>query len=139
MENGKIILEMNNIEKQFAGVNALKGVYFNLCQGEVHALLGENGAGKSTLIKVLGGIHKADNGTISIDGQIAKIDGVKDAQDKGISIIHQEIVLVPELSVAENIFLGREPTNHFGIKDTKKMNSEARKMIKALDLNIDVT
>ena len=135
----KIILEMKDIDKHFAGVYALKGAQFELRQGEVHALLGENGAGKSTLIKVLGGIHKADGGIISIDGQPAGIEGVKDAQEKGISIIHQEIVLVPELSVAENIFLGREPTNRFGIKNIRRMNEESEKMIKALDLNIDVT
>lgn len=76
--------------------------------GEVHALLGENGAGKSTLIKVLGGIYKPDSGTIKINGQEVEINGVSDAQEKGIGIIHQEIVLVPYLTVAQNLFLGRE-------------------------------
>lgn len=130
---------MKDIEKQFAGAYALRGVHFELREGEVHAILGENGAGKSTLIKVLGGIYKADKGSIYINGEEAKIDGVKDAQDKGISIIHQEIVLVPELSVAENIFLGQEPSKLLWINDRQKMNDEARSMIKALDLNIDVT
>ncbi len=138
MDN-KIVLEMKGIEKQFAGVYALKDVQFSLREGEVHALLGENGAGKSTLIKVLGGIYRADSGQIRINGNEIKIDGVKDAQEKGISIIHQEIVLVPHISVAENIFLGREPVNKIGLKDCKKMNEEAKKMVVSLGLDIDVT
>lgn len=135
----KVVLEMQGIAKQFGGVYALQEVNFSLREGEVHALLGENGAGKSTLIKVLGGIHKADEGKIFIDGKETKIEGVKDAQDKGISIIHQEIVLVPHISVAENIFLGKEPVNKLGIKDRKRMNAEAQKMAAALGLDIDVT
>lgn len=138
MENN-IILKMDGIEKQFAGVYALKGVQLSLERGEVHALLGENGAGKSTLIKILGGIYKSDGGTICIDNKEVKIDSVKDAQEQGISIIHQEIVLVPHISVAQNIFLGREPLNKYGLKDLKKMNQEAQKMVQALGLDIDVT
>jgi ABC-type sugar transport system ATPase subunit len=134
-----IVLEMQDITKQFAGVYALHDVNFSLKKGEVHALLGENGAGKSTLIKILGGIYKADAGKIIIDGQETNITGVKDAQDKGISIIHQEIVLVPHISVAENIFLGREPVNKFGFKNLRKMNQEAQKMVSKLGLDIDVT
>lgn len=135
----RVVLEMEGIEKHFSGVYALKGVNFSLQKGECHALLGENGAGKSTLIKVLGGIYKADAGKIWIDNEEANIDGVKDAQKKGISIIHQEIVLVQDLSIAQNIFLGREPVNRFGMKDLKKMNQEATQMVQALGLDIDVT
>ena len=88
--------------------------------GEVHALLGENGAGKSTLIKVLGGIYKPDSGTIKINGQEVEINGVSDAQEKGIGIIHQEIVLVPYLTVAQNLFLGREIKTKFGTVDMRE-------------------
>ncbi|MEM1485840.1 sugar ABC transporter ATP-binding protein [Oscillospiraceae bacterium PP1C4] len=137
--SNNVILEMRNIEKRFSGVYALKGVNLVLEKGEVHALLGENGAGKSTLIKVLGGIHASDGGEIYIDGQKAQIDGITDAQAKGISIIHQEIVLVPHISVAENIFLGREPLNKFGLKDTAAMNQKAQEMVSQLGLDIDVT
>lgn len=104
----QVLLTMNDISKSFSGVKALQSVNFELKAGEVHALLGENGAGKSTLIKILGGIYKADSGRIVIKGNPVAIGGVKDAQQCGISIIHQELVLVPGMTVAENIFLGRE-------------------------------
>ena len=89
------VLEMQGIKKSFSGVYALSGIDFELELGEVHALLGENGAGKSTLIKVLGGIHRPDSGTIRINGKEVKITSVPDAREQGIGIIHQEIVLVP--------------------------------------------
>lgn len=103
-----ILLEMNGIEKNFPGVRALDNVHLDLRAGEVHALLGENGAGKSTLIKVLGGIYKKDGGEIIINGEKATINDVKDAEKYGISIIHQEIVLVPEMTITDNIYLGKE-------------------------------
>lgn len=108
------LLEMRNISKSFPGVKALQKVDFQLRAGEVHALLGENGAGKSTLIKVLGGIYRAEEGEILIDGQPVVIQNVSDARANGISIIHQELVLVPHMTVAENIFLGRELMGPFG-------------------------
>ena len=104
----QFLLEMRDIHKKFPGVYALKGVSLQLRSGEVHALLGENGAGKSTLIKVLGGIYEKDQGEILIDGKKVVINSVPQAREAGVSIIHQELVLVPWLSVAENIFLGRE-------------------------------
>lgn len=113
---GKVILEMKNISKSFGATKALQGIDFKLEHGEIHALLGENGAGKSTLIKVLGGIHQPDTGSIEIEGKPVKISGVQDAQEAGIGIIHQEIVLVPYLTVTENIFLGREIRTKFGTK-----------------------
>lgn len=116
---GKTILEMIDIKKSFSGIYALSGINFSLEMGEVHALLGENGAGKSTLIKVLGGIYKPDSGTIKINGQEVEINGVSDAQEKGIGIIHQEIVLVPYLTVAQNLFLGREIKTKFGTVDMR--------------------
>ena len=133
------VLEMKDIEKKFANVYALQGVKLQLKMGEVHALLGENGAGKSTLIKVLGGIYKADGGQILVDGKPASVHSVKDAQALGFNIVDQEIVLVPHISVAENIFLGREPITKTGLKDKKKMCREAAKLVKLLGLEIDVT
>ena len=135
---GDIILKMLGIEKHFAGVYALKKINFELSRGEVHALLGENGAGKSTLIKVLGGIHKPDNGTIEITGKKEVIDSVNKAKDLGIGIIHQEIVLVPYLTAAENIFLGRELRNKFGLIDKKATIIRAQQMVNELGIHIDV-
>ena len=136
---GQKVLEMKNISKSFGGTHALNNINFELEHGEVHVLLGENGAGKSTLIKVLGGIHQPDSGSIYINGAIVNIHNVHAAQVAGIGIIHQEIVLVPYLSVAENIFLGRELTNKFGLKDTTAMIKEASNMVKALELDLDVS
>lgn len=123
------LLEMKDVNKYFPGVYALKGVDFSLASGEVHALLGENGAGKSTLMKILGGIYSIDGGQIFIQGEEVQINGVKDAQKYGISIIHQEIVLVPYLSVAENIFLGREPLTKAGLIDKQKMYGNAQQFL----------
>ena len=134
----KNVLEMHSIAKSFGKTQALNGLNFELQHGEIHALLGENGAGKSTLIKVLGGIHKPDNGEIMIDGKVVDIEGVQDAQSHGIGIIHQEIVLVPYLSVAENIFLGREPVTKLGLKDKRQINTRSQEMVEQLGLNIDV-
>ena len=131
-----VLLEMNHIKKGFPGVQALKDVSFQLRAGEVHALLGENGAGKSTLIKVLGGIYASDGGGISINGKPVTIHSVLDAQRNGISVIHQELVLVPHLSVAENIFLGREPMRAGRTVDFKKMNRDAGAILDSFDLDI---
>ncbi len=131
------LLSMNRITKSFPGVNALKEVAFHLKPGEVHALLGENGAGKSTLIKVLGGIYQSDDGEIFVNGRKVNIEKVTDAQKNGISIIHQEIVLVPYLSIAENIYLGREPLTSTGFIDMEKMIKDSKKYLDdfGLDLN----
>ena len=130
------LLEMKNICKSFPGVKALQNVDFQLRAGEIHALLGENGAGKSTLIKVLGGIYHPEEGKILIDGREVAITGVNSARDNGISIIHQELVLVPHMTVAENIFLGREALGKFGVNYTK-MSADAQKMLDRFDLGID--
>lgn len=132
------LLEMKGIYKSFPGVKALQNVEFQLKAGEIHALLGENGAGKSTLIKVLGGIYIAEEGEIRIDGKPVVIDGVNAARDNGISIIHQELVLVPHMTVAENIFLGREPMGKFGV-DYKRMAASAQEMLDKFDLGINAT
>lgn len=130
------LLEMKKICKSFPGVKALQDVDLQLKAGEVHALLGENGAGKSTLIKVLGGIYHAEQGEIIINGQKVEINNVSDARANGISIIHQELVLVPHMTVAENIYLGRELVGAFGI-DKAAMIREAQKMLDRFDLGID--
>ena len=133
--SGTTLLEMKHIHKKFPGVYALKDINFELRTGEVHALLGENGAGKSTLIKVLGGIYTADEGEIIINGKKVNIDGVKAAQANGVAIIHQELVLVPYMTVAENIFLGREPMSS-GFVDKKKMNHDAQKLLDDYQMGI---
>ena len=132
------LLKMKNIHKKFPGVYALKAVDFELMAGEVHALLGENGAGKSTLIKVLGGIYAKDEGTIEIEGKSIEINDVHDAQNNGIAIIHQELVLVPFMTVAENIFLGREPMKGHFINRVK-MNRDTEKLLKQYSLNFKPT
>jgi ribose transport system ATP-binding protein len=126
---------MKKISKIFPGVKALTDVDFQLKAGEVHALLGENGAGKSTLIKVLGGIYHAEQGEILIEGKPVTIQNVSDARANGISIIHQELVLVPHMTVYENIFLGRELMGPFGV-DRTRMCREAQKMLDRFDLGI---
>ena len=130
------LLEMRGISKSFPGVKALQKVNFELKAGEIHALLGENGAGKSTLIKVLGGIYHPEEGTFVIDGQPVSITGVNSARDCGISIIHQELVLVPRMTIAENIFLGREPKGRFGA-DRAQMTRRAQKMLLDFGLALD--
>ncbi|MEA4998331.1 MAG: sugar ABC transporter ATP-binding protein [Candidatus Limiplasma sp.] len=132
------LLEMKNIHKRFPGVYALRGVSLSLLRGEVHALLGENGAGKSTLIKVLGGIYEKDEGEIIIDGEPHKMDSVEEARAAGVSIIHQELVLVPYLTVAENIFLGRE-TSHGPFVDRNRMVEETRQALTELGLDLSPT
>ena len=102
------LLQMRHVEKRFPGVLALNGVDFTLRKGEIHALMGENGAGKSTLIKVLTGVYQMDGGEIIVDGENVSIRSPQDAQNKGISTVYQEITLCPNLSVAENMFIGRE-------------------------------
>ncbi|HOK43478.1 MAG TPA: sugar ABC transporter ATP-binding protein [Thermoclostridium caenicola] len=134
MANG-VLLQMKNIHKTFPGVYALKAVDFELRAGEVHAILGENGAGKSTLIKILGGIYTADQGEIYIEGKKVDIREVHDAQKYGISIIHQELVLVPYMTVAENIFLGREPVKG-GLVNAARMYEEAQRLIDSYGVNI---
>lgn len=128
----KYLLEMTGITKHFSGVVALQDVSFNLKSGEVHSIMGENGAGKSTLMKVLSGVYTADNGTIRIDGKEVAIGSPAKAIELGIGMVHQELSNVQEMTVAENIFLGKEPVR-LGVVDFNKMNSEAEKLLKPLD------
>ena len=137
---GKTILEAKHITKLFPGMKALDDVDFDLQEGEVHILVGENGAGKSTLSKVLLGAYKPEGGEIFLDGQPLKLTGTKDAIEKGIVAVYQENSLVPYLNSAQNIFLNREPKTKLGLLDLKKMNDDARELLKILNCEyIDVT
>ena len=133
------LLEMRGICKYFPGVRALENVDFTLRAGEVHALVGENGAGKSTLIKVLTGVHPKDGGEIRMEGQSIAPTSPLDAQKHFISTVYQEVNLCPNLTVAENIFIGREPKKH-GLIDWKTVNRRSAELLKRLNLgNVDVT
>jgi ABC-type sugar transport system ATPase subunit len=121
------LLRLSGIKKRFGGVVALGGVDFEVCSGEIHALLGENGAGKSTLMKVLAGVHRPDQGSMEMDGCPQRIRDVSDARRLGIRLIHQELALAPNLTVAENLFLGVEPTM-FGFLDRRRMVEEAERL-----------
>ena len=130
------VLKATDICKSFMGNQVLNKISLSLCEGECLALVGENGAGKSTLMKILSGIYSMDSGTIEIKGKKAEISNPKDAQLLGISIIHQELNLIPNLTVAQNIFLGRE-RHRKGIINDRQMTQEARKLFEELQVNID--
>jgi simple sugar transport system ATP-binding protein len=131
------VLRMTGISKEFPAVQALSDVDFRLFPGEIHALLGENGAGKSTLIKVLTGVYSLDAGTIELDGAVVRISGPHHAQQLGISTVYQEVNLCPNLSVAENLFLGRERATG-GLLRWRTMRREAAALMADLGLEIDV-
>lgn len=131
------LLHVHQVEKSFPGVKALSGVNLSVYAGRVMALIGENGAGKSTLMKVLTGIYKKDAGRIEYLGNEVNFKGPKASQEAGLGIIHQELNLIPQLTIAENIFLGREFTNALGCIDWKKMYQEADLLLKRLKLNYD--
>ncbi|SCG55030.1 sugar ABC transporter ATP-binding protein [Micromonospora halophytica] len=132
------VLTMTAISKLFPGVRALDGVDFRLFPGEVHALMGENGAGKSTLIKVLTGVYDTDAGTVTLDGAQVSFAGPMQATAAGVSTVYQEVNLCPNLSVAENIFIGREP-RRLGVVDWRETRRRAQALLARLDLHIDVT
>lgn len=138
MKDDKIVLKMRNIHKSFPGVRALQGVDFTLCEGEIHALMGENGAGKSTLIKVLTGVYSKDEGEIFIKGneKAVAIRSPQEAQKLGISTVYQEITLCPNLSVAENMYIGRDSSIY---QNWKKMNADADKILQSLDIPAKAT
>ncbi|MBR6267532.1 MAG: sugar ABC transporter ATP-binding protein, partial [Selenomonadaceae bacterium] len=135
---GQALLEMRNIDKVFPGVRALSNVDFTLHAGEVHSLMGENGAGKSTLVKVLTGVYQRDGGTVRLDGKEIFPRTPKEAQECGISTVYQEVNLCSNLSVAENIFIGREPRK-FGFIDWKTINKRSAELLHTLNIDIDVT
>lgn len=133
---GEVILTMKGIDKSFPGVHALDHVDLEIRKGEVHALMGENGAGKSTLMKVLTGIYSKDSGSITYEGKEVEFTSPRDAQDAGIVIVHQELNMLNHLTVAQNIFIGREIMNGKLINDAK-MNEEAAKLFRQLNIDID--
>jgi ribose transport system ATP-binding protein len=137
MDNG-IILKMNSIRKTFPGVTALDDIHFELYRGEVHVLLGENGAGKSTLVKILSGAYQKTSGEIFLFGRETSIRNPKHAQQLGVSIIYQELNLIPYLSVGENIFLGREPMAAPGVINSSKLFEASEQILSELGVKIDV-
>ena len=138
MPDSSYVVEMKGISKVFPGVQALSDVEFCLRRGEIHALVGENGAGKSTLIKVLTGVERPDGGTIMLEGSRITVRSPLHAQQLGISPVYQENNLCSNLTVAENIMIGRAPRKLGGI-DWKRMNVQARQVLQGLDVDIDVT
>jgi ribose transport system ATP-binding protein len=137
---GALLVQMEGIEKSFPGVHALSQAQFDLRAGEVHALVGENGAGKSTLMKVLAGVYHRDAGRILVNGQEVEIPSPRAALDLGISMIHQELNLMPHLTVAQNIFIGREPRTgaRFWL-DERQLNRQAERLFESMRLNLDPT
>ncbi|MEQ6390285.1 sugar ABC transporter ATP-binding protein [Bacillaceae bacterium S4-13-58] len=132
------IIEMKDIHKSFSGVDVLTGVNFEVKSGEIHALMGENGAGKSTLMKILTGIYKNDKGSISYKGKPVQFQNPKEAEKAGISVIHQELNIIPYLTVAENMFLGKEKTiGKSGIMKIKEMNEGTKKALNHLGIDFD--
>ena len=133
------IIELKNISKQFLSLQALDDVDFDLREGEVHAIVGENGAGKSTLMRILAGVYTEYEGEYILRGEVIKLQSPRAAINRGINIIHQELSVMPELSVAENLYLGRQPTNRFGFIDWKTMATTAHRELRNLGFHdIDV-
>jgi ABC-type sugar transport system ATPase subunit len=131
-------IQIRDICKKFYGVYALKNISFDIAKGSVHAIMGENGAGKSTLMKILGGVYQADGGSIIIDGKERNIRSVQDSSRCGISVIYQEFNLVPELTVAENIFISDIPKKTFlGIVEKRKRSANAAEILKMLEIDVD--
>ncbi len=133
-----VVLKMENVCKSFPGVKALDGAQLELLRGEVHAVVGENGAGKSTLMKVLAGVYAKDSGKIIFKGKEVEISNPRAAQELGICMIHQELNLMPHLTIAQNVFIGREPRGKFGLTlDEKAINEQTVKILDMLHLKLD--
>ena len=134
---GKYILEAKGIDKSFSGVTVLKGAELNIEPGELHALMGENGAGKSTLMKIIMGIYTKDAGKVILDGQETNFKSAREALDAGISMIHQELSPIPEMTVAENVFLGREQKKIKGLPfvDKKELNKKTQELLEEYELS----
>ncbi|MEF9972514.1 MAG: sugar ABC transporter ATP-binding protein [Clostridia bacterium] len=136
---GDLILKMEHIHKRFPGVYALKDINLDLYEGEVLGLLGENGAGKSTLMKILSGVYQKDEGKIRVDGREVQITDVKKAHQYGISIIHQELMLVPYMTIYENVFLGREIYTTSGLVNEKRMREKTQALLDRFELGLYAT
>ncbi len=131
------LLELTDVSKSFGGVQALRSVDFTLLAGQIHGLAGENGAGKSTMMKIIAGVHTADSGRMRVDGKDAHFRSARDARAAGIGMVHQELSIAPELSVAENVFLGSQPIDRFGVVAWRRMAEAASEQLKNLGLDID--
>src|ERR1700722_8098278 len=131
------LLELTDISKSFGGVQALRDVDFTLNAGEIHGLAGENGAGKSTMMKIIAGVHGADSGTMRVDGQEVHFRSSRAALSAGIGMVHQELSVAPELTVAENVFLGSQPVNRMGIVAWRRMAERAAEELKNFGLDIN--
>src|SRR5216683_2651227 len=131
------ILELHQITKAFGGVEALRGVDFALSAGEIHGLVGENGAGKSTLMKIIAGVHTEFSGRFLIDGRETHFRSARDAHAAGIGMVHQELSVAPDLTVAENVFLGNQPTNRLGLVQWRRMAREAGEQLARFGIDID--
>jgi len=129
------LLSVRAIEKSFPGVRALSGVSFDVAKGEVHALLGENGAGKSTLIKVVSGVFPPDRGEVIVDGKPVNLQRPDDARRAGVATIYQELLLFPDLTVAENIFMGHAPRARFGRLDWRAMREKTKELLASLEIH----
>jgi ribose transport system ATP-binding protein len=131
------LLELTGISKSFGGVQALRDVDFALAAGQIHGLAGENGAGKSTMMKIIAGVHAADEGEMRVNGKAVRFRSSRDALAAGIGMVHQELSVAPELTVAENVFLGAQPVNRFGVVAWRKMARDAAVQLHSLGLDID--
>ena len=131
------LLELEQITKAFGGVEALRGVDFTLSAGEIHGLVGENGAGKSTLMKIIAGVHAEFSGRFALDGKDVRFRSVRDARAAGIAMVHQELSVAPDLTVAENVFLGVQPTNRFGLVQWRRMAREAGEQLARFGIDVD--
>src|SRR5262245_54767755 len=131
------ILELRDITKAFGGVEALRGVDFALYAGEIHGLVGENGAGKSTLMKIIAGVHPEFSGRFLVDGQETRFRSARDAHEAGIAMVHQERSVAPDLTVAENVFLGSQPTSRLGLVQWRRMAREAGEQLKRFGIDVD--
>ncbi|MCI0752243.1 sugar ABC transporter ATP-binding protein [Teichococcus vastitatis] len=131
------LLELRGVSKRFAGVTALDSVDFTLGRGEIHGLVGENGAGKSTLMKIIAGVHGEYDGEMRLDGRPVRLRSPRDARDAGIGMVHQELSIVPALSVAENVLLGRQPLNRAGLVSWRRMRDQARAQLRELGIEVD--
>src|SRR5215475_13576086 len=136
-EGSSPILELKGISKTFGGVEALRGVDFALLPGEIHGLVGENGAGKSTLMKIIAGVHPEFSGRLLLDGRETHFRSARDARAAGIAMVHQELSVAPDLTVAENVFLGAQPTNRFGLVQWRRMAREAGEQLARFGIDVD--
>jgi ribose transport system ATP-binding protein len=137
VQGSQPIIELTQITKAFGGVEALRGVDFALFPGEIHGLVGENGAGKSTLMKIIAGVHPEFSGRFMLDGRETRFRSTRDARAAGIAMVHQELSVAPDLSVAENVFFGVQPTNRIGLVQWRRMAREAGEQLARFGIDVD--